>query len=148
MTVWWGPSLCDLATLYPVSSNQLFPSWEFRSQNQLFPSLGLLRRWKKEKCRMSIENSDWKAPSHVWLCNPMEHTVHGILQTRILEWVAVPFSIGSSQLRGWTQVSCIVCRFFTSWATREASEGYERENGKAVRVLKLGPIVEVTNLGY
>ena len=45
---------------------------------------------------------------------------HGILQARILEWVAFPFSRGSSQLRGWTQVSCIAGGFFTSWATREA----------------------------
>ena len=32
------------------------------------------------------------------LCNPMDYTFHGILQTRILEWVAFPFSIGSSHL--------------------------------------------------
>ena len=38
-----------------------------------------------------------------------------------LEWVAVPFSQGSSQPRDWTQVSCIAGAFFTSWATREAS---------------------------
>ena len=45
---------------------------------------------------------------------------HGILQARILEWVAVLFSKGSSQLRDQTQVSHTVGRFFTSWATREA----------------------------
>ena len=38
------------------------------------------------------------------LCVPMEYTVHGILQARILEWVAVPFSRGSSQPRNRTQV--------------------------------------------
>ena len=41
------------------------------------------------------------------LCNPMDYTVHGILQPRILEWVAFPFSRGSSQLGDQTQVSCI-----------------------------------------
>ena len=46
--------------------------------------------------------------------------VHGILQARILEWVAFPFSKGSSQPRNQTQVSCIAGRFFTSWATVEA----------------------------
>ena len=46
--------------------------------------------------------------------------VHGILQTRILQWVAVPFSSGSSQPRNQTRVSCIADRFFTNWATREA----------------------------
>ena len=39
---------------------------------------------------------------------------------RILEWVAYPFSRGSSQPRNWTRVSCIAGRFFTNWAIREA----------------------------
>ena len=56
------------------------------------------------------------------LCDPMGYTVHGILQGRMLEWVAFPFSRGSSQTRDWTQVSCIAGGFFTSWATREAQE--------------------------
>ena len=52
------------------------------------------------------------------LCNPMDcsplgSSVHRILQARILEWVAMPSSRGSSQLRDRTQVSCIAGRFFT-----------------------------------
>ena len=47
-------------------------------------------------------------------------SAHGILQARILEWVAIPFSRGSSQSREQTQVSCTVGRFFATWATREA----------------------------
>ena len=47
-------------------------------------------------------------------CNPMDYTVHGILQARIQEWVAIPFSRGSSQPRDQTQVSHIAGRFFTS----------------------------------
>ena len=47
---------------------------------------------------------------------------HGVLQARILQWVAFPFSRGSSQPRDRTHVSCIAGRFFTSWATREAQE--------------------------
>ena len=43
-----------------------------------------------------------------------------ILQARILEWVAIPFSSGSSQPRDGTCVSCIAGRFFTVWATSEA----------------------------
>ena len=54
--------------------------------------------------------------------NPMDYTVPGVLQATILEWVAIPFSRGSSQPRDRTQVSCITGRFFTSWATREAQE--------------------------
>ena len=48
--------------------------------------------------------------------------LHGILQARILEWVAFPFSRGSSQPRNRTQVSHTAGRFFTVWATREAQE--------------------------
>ena len=54
------------------------------------------------------------------LCSPMDYTVHGILQARILKWGAFPFSRGSSQPRNRTGVSCIAGGFFTSWATREA----------------------------
>ena len=46
-------------------------------------------------------------------------SVHGILQTSILEWVAMPFCRWSYWPRGWIQVSCIAGRFFTTWATRE-----------------------------
>ena len=56
------------------------------------------------------------------LCNPMDYTVCGILQARILEWVAFPFSRVLSQPKDQTQVSCFAGRFFTSWATREAQE--------------------------
>ena len=48
------------------------------------------------------------------LCDPMEYTVHGILQARILERVAIPFYRGSSKRRDWTQVSCIASGFFSS----------------------------------
>ena len=54
------------------------------------------------------------------LCDPMDNTVHGILQARILEWVVFTFSRGSSQPRDRTQVSCVAGGLFTSWATREA----------------------------
>ena len=53
-------------------------------------------------------------------CGTMDYTVQGFLQAKILEWVAFPFSRGSSQPRDWTQVSCIAGGFFTSWATGEA----------------------------
>ena len=52
------------------------------------------------------------AQSCLTLCDPMGYTAHGILQTRILEWVAVLFSRGCSQSRNWTQVSRIAGRFF------------------------------------
>ena len=58
--------------------------------------------------------------SYLTLWDPMDCILHGILQARILEWVAFSFSRGSSQPRDRPQVSHIVGRFFTSWATRAA----------------------------
>ena len=63
-------------------------------------------------------------------CSPPGSSIYGILQVGILEWVAIPFSKGSSQPRDWTQVSCIAGGFFTIWATREA-------NGK-INLYKMG----------
>ena len=73
--------------------------------------------------------SPWKVKVEVTqlcptLCDPMNYTVHGILQARILEQVAFPFSWGSSQPRDWAQVSHIAGRFFSVWATRKAQLGY------------------------
>ena len=53
------------------------------------------------------------------LYSPPGSSAHGIFQARILEWVAISCSRGSSWPRGWTQVSHIVGRCFTIWATRE-----------------------------
>ena len=59
------------------------------------------------------------------LCDPMDcslpgSSLHGILQARVLEWVAIPFSRGSSWPRDRTRVSLIAGRCFNLWATREA----------------------------
>ena len=81
--------------------------------------------------------SIWKFKSHICMCWSLSHvwlwsfscvrffgtpgsSILEVLQARILGWVAIPFSRGSSQPRDWTQVSCIEGRFFTIWATREA----------------------------
>ena len=86
-----------------------------------------------------IWNDLWKAFYYYWylrivfegehlkescpiLCEPKDYTVHGILQARILERVAFPFSRGSSQPRDGTQVSHIAGGFLTSWITKEAQE--------------------------
>ena len=73
-------------------------------------SSGLVWMWVKQKVTQS-------SPT---LCDPMDYTVHGILQGRILEWVSFPFSKGSSQPRDWTQISHTASGSFTSWAPREA----------------------------
>ena len=57
------------------------------------------------------------------LCDAMDCSLPcSSLQARILEWVAIPFSREWSQPKDQTQVSCIAGRFFTIWATREASD--------------------------
>ena len=48
------------------------------------------------------------------LCNPVDYTIHGILQARILQWEAYPFSSGSSRPRNQTGVSSIAGGFFTN----------------------------------
>jgi len=86
--------------------------------------------WPQDIFGLTSELFKWKkvkvAQWYLTLCNPMDcslpaSSVHGISQTRILEWVAVSFSRGSSRPRDWTRVSCIAGRFFTVRATREAS---------------------------
>ena len=71
------------------------------------------------------------------LCDPMDYAVHGILQARILEWVAVPFSRGSSQPRDWTQDSSIAGRFFASWAIREAHNYSKLMNNYSTLMVKI-----------
>ena len=53
------------------------------------------------------------------LCDPMDYTLHGILQARILEWVAFPIRRGYFWPRSWTGVSSIAGGFFTNWAIRK-----------------------------
>ena len=97
--------------------------WEFSVLEWLSLLLEALKTWK------------WKliALLCLTLCDPMDgsppgSSVHGILQARILEWVTIFFSKGSSWPRDWTQVSCIAVRFFTLWATREAVDSLERSH--------------------
>ena len=86
-------------------------------------SLKLRTRWANNRaqqgCRTQGKWSETRSvmSDSLW---PHGYSVHGILQARILEWVAVPSSRGSSQPRDWTQVCGIAGGFFTSWATREA----------------------------
>ena len=81
----------------------------------------ILNIWDMWKCLKVLAQS---CPT---LCGPMDcivcqpgSSVREISQTRILEWVTIPFSRGSSWPRDWTWVSCIAGGFFTIWATRDA----------------------------
>ena len=68
------------------------------------------------------------------LCDLMDYTVHGILQARIPERVAFPFSRGSSQPMDQTQVSRIAGGFFTSWATKEALRAKEESEKTCLKL--------------
>ena len=93
-------------------------SWTQRSQDKalfknFFLFLAIFRKVKMlvtQSCPTLCDTMD---------CNSPGSSVHGILQARILEWVAVAFPSESSWLRGWILVSCIAGGFFTIWATRE-----------------------------
>ena len=80
------------------------------------------------------------------LCDPMDYTVCGILQARILEWVAFSFSSGSSRPRNRTRVS-IEGRFFTSWATREVQKKKKKINSCNVFFLNISNKEEGRKLG-
>ena len=63
------------------------------------------------------------AQSWLTFWDPMDYTIHGIIQARILEWVVFPFSRGPSQPRDLTHIAG---RFFTSWAIREIQAYWNR----------------------
>ena len=88
-----------------------------------------------------LKNTKWSVSRLVVsVCDPVDFSppsssVHGILQAIILEWVAIPFSWGSSWLRDQIWVPYIAGRFFTIWATREALKYYSIElwfNGQII----------------
>ena len=80
-----------------------------------------MKEWLNKFWKWKVKVKVAQCPT---LCNPLDYTVRGLLQGRILEWVAFPFSRGSFQPRDRIQVTCIVGRFFTSWATREAQNKF------------------------
>ena len=96
--------------------------------------MGIFNRKSKtyQKCK-------WKCNCSV-VCLTLWDPMDWILQARILEWVAVPFSRGFSQPRDWTQVSHIAGRFFISWDHQvgSKSEGCGRCPGKWLRDLNNG----------
>ena len=82
---------------------------------------GILLSHKKEHISVSSsEGDELESGSHSVVSDSLQLHGHGILWVRILEWIAFPFSRGSSQPRGGTQVSHIPGGFFTSWVIREA----------------------------
>ena len=82
------------------------------------------------------------------LCNFVDYSlsgssIHGILQARILEWVAISFSRGSSQPRDQTRVSRTAGRCFTVWATRYCHAAWQKlymYHGKASPTCNIHPL--------
>ena len=83
-----------------------------------WPGIDFLRKWAEASKCLSV--------GHVRLfgtpmnCTSPGSSVHGILQARTLEWVAIPFFRRASWPENQTQVSCLADGFFTVWATRDA----------------------------
>ena len=91
------------------------------------PRISKDKRQSHSRCKVRIQTWDFDEPliltekvkvkvaqSCLTLCDATDYIVHGILQARILEWVAFPFSRGSCQPRDLTQVSCVAGGFFTN----------------------------------
>ena len=136
------------------SSLQLFPmkpSWQSNHYLKYIRAID----YKQTFCllnRYSYMALSWSVKvkvtqSGLTLCDPMDSTVHRILQARKLEWVAFPFSRGSSQSRNWTQVSHIAGRFFFF-----LSQGKPRKISDCIHILCLiwgkMEVCDVNSTGY
>ena len=125
-----SPPLCPnvgVSWLSTPSLSNLMDPWntllEWKNQNHdtVVPRLYFLH-WEsvKVQCASACVRA-LVAQLSPTLCDPMDcsppgFSVRGILQARVLEWIAIPFSIGTSQPRDRTLVSCITGRSFTVWA--------------------------------
>ena len=108
---WVAPSSIKTRAIIP-------PLSQYRNLSSTWDSRGNLATLQKAKkylfLLLNLKVKVEIAQLCLTLYNPMGYTVHGILQARILEWVAFPFSKGSSKPRNQTGVSCIAGRFFTN----------------------------------
>ena len=103
----------NLSTSYIYFKSFLYYLWYLIQCTCRVNSLSTM--WKVKvlvthSCPTLCDSMDWSLPGFA---------VHGILQARIPEWVAITFSRESSQPRDWIRVSRIAGRLFTIWATRE-----------------------------
>ena len=100
-----------------------FSSWKCARSTLSFWFCSELKK-KKKKRSESVSPSVMSDSSDPMNCTPPASFVYGIFQARILKWIAMPFSRGSSWPRDWTWVSCIAGRFFTVWSTRNFCSNY------------------------
>ena len=128
MISWRDMHLCETSS----SQNQ---RWKMRG-NTPCNTDGHLRA-SKHRYLCHLQRWKWSevAQSCLTLQDPMDcslpgSSVHGIFHARILEWVAISFSRGTSWPRDWTPISHIVGRRFTFWATREATREMPKQHIK------------------
>ena len=91
------------------------------------------------------ESESEVSQSYPTLCDSMDcslshSSIHGIFQARVLEWVSISFSRGSSWPRDQTQISCIVGRCFTVWATREVR--FRKGRGTRGQIVNIRWLIE------
>ena len=123
-----GSPTTDSKVYFQITQCLSFPNCKCRrNSTNIIKFKGLNGAWKvlntvtvTWKCSIShsvMSDSLW--PMN---CSPPGSSVHGIFQVRILEWVAISFSRGSSWFRDWTWISCIGRQILYHWAIREAQE--------------------------
>ena len=97
---------------YWRSINTIYTIWRRENgKNWTEPKRNIMNHEVTQSCLILWDPMD---------CSPSGSSVHGIFQARVLEWIAISFSRGSSQPKNQTQVSRIAGRCFTVWAIREA----------------------------
>ena len=124
----WGHEHWDQSSFPLCCPSSTHSEWESLSRVRLFAIL-----WTIQSMEFSGQNTGVGSLSLLQGIFPSQrsnpglphrrHTLYELSHKgspRILEWVAYPFSRGSSQPRNWTGVSCMAGRFFTNWAVREA----------------------------
>ena len=129
------------SSIYTI--NALHHINKLKDENHMIISIDEDKAFDKIQHPFMIKNSSENghrrnllvAQSCLTLCNFMDYyppcsSVHGILVARILEWIANPFSRGSSQPKDWTQVSHSAGRFFTSEPSKKPHRGNIPQHNK------------------
>ena len=105
----------------PLSKHGRIWSWKDKNCPLFDPIINIFLKIVTFRRLQSINALSWIWESKRNIRHfPYLYTLYFILQARILEWVAISFSRGSSQTRNQTWASCIAGRFFTNWTTRDA----------------------------